>query len=239
MWLAALGLLSIGWSAPDADVLAKIDAAVMRFDSLALETIIEESEGYSLGVSYFRLSALFMFSGKEKQCQRFLALAIETLQPLETVEAKALLAHAMGMHIEVDTMSAFKMGPAAMKLLDQAREEAPTNPRVQMFYAVHKLNLPWILGGSTSEALAAIDKSIANYEGTENDEINWGLPDAHVWRGIILMEMNQPDQARVAWAKALEISPGYGRAEHLLSAGRFFSSPGSEEDQIPAPMDSN
>jgi hypothetical protein len=40
------------------------------------------------------------------------------LDPLESAEAKGLLAHGMGMHIDVDPMSGFRLGPDTMKLMD-------------------------------------------------------------------------------------------------------------------------
>lgn len=242
MWLAALSLLSIGWSAPDADVLLKIDEAAIAFDSVAMETIIEDAEGYALGAAYFRLAAMFKFSGKNTQCTKSLNLAFDALEPLESAEAKALLAHAMGMHIEVAPMSGFRLGPDTMKLMDQARTQAPNNPRVQMFYAVHKLYLPWILGGSAEEALDAIDRSIANFQNPQEDAIKWGEPDAHVWRGIILMKMGQPQAARLAWENSLEVLPGYGRAEHLLGSlvwDLFPPDPAVDPTQVPPPLDSN
>jgi hypothetical protein len=59
--------------------LAKIDKAAIAFDSMALETIIEDAEGYALGAAYFRLASMFRFSGKNTQCKKSLEFGVRDL----------------------------------------------------------------------------------------------------------------------------------------------------------------
>lgn len=118
-------------------------------------------------------------------------------------------------------LSAMRLGPRSFRLLDQALEAGPENPRVALLNGISRLNAPRLFGGGAAKGEPELRRAIQLFasDSSRTPQPVWGLADAHLWLGIALRELNRPAEARVEWERALELAPGHRWiVEQLLPA---------------------
>lgn len=108
-------------------------------------------------------------------------------------------------------LSAMRLGPRSFRLLDQAIEAAPQNPRVALLNGISRLNAPRLFGGGAEKAEPELRRALRLFAADINrtPQPVWGLADAHLWLGIALRDLDRPAEARAEWQRALELAPGH------------------------------
>jgi tetratricopeptide (TPR) repeat protein len=109
------------------------------------------------------------------------------------------------------TFAAMRFGPRSFKLLDQAVDEAPGDPRVALLNGISRLNAPRAFGGGAAKGEPELRRALRLYETDRNVSPLpvWGRADAHIWLGIALDQQGKPVEARVEYQRALELAPGH------------------------------
>lgn len=108
-------------------------------------------------------------------------------------------------------LSAMRLGPRSFRLLDQAIEAAPENPRVALLNGISRINAPRLFGGGAEKSEPELRRALRLFAGdsSRTPQPTWGLVDAHLWLGIALRDLGRPDEARAEWQRALELAPGH------------------------------
>ena len=137
----------------------------------------------------------------------------------DNVEGTALMGSMVGWKAGLKPMRAMFLGPRSTRMLAEAQEAAPENPRVVLFKAISDYNTPKQFGGDKDRALAGFNKAAELFATTTvTDELlpSWGHPDVYAWIGMAHMEREQKEQARAAFEKALEIDPDFAWVKYQL-----------------------
>lgn len=109
------------------------------------------------------------------------------------------------------TFAAMRFGPRSFRLLDEAIEQAPTDPRVALLNGISRLNAPRAFGGGAAKGEPELRRALKLYETDRNVSPLpvWGRADAHIWLGIALDQQGKPAEARAEFQRALELAPGH------------------------------
>ena len=107
-------------------------------------------------------------------------------------------------------LSAVRMGARISRLLDRAAEAGPDNPRVWMLRGVATLFKPGFVGGGAGNAERELRRALALFppDAPPPPRPWWGHAEAWGWLGQALAKQGKPDEARRAYARALELQPG-------------------------------
>jgi tetratricopeptide (TPR) repeat protein len=116
----------------------------------------------------------------------------------DSSEYQRLLGTLCGQMISGNGLAGLKYGKCALSAVNKAIELDPKSSMNYLSHGVGNYYLPSALGGGFDLAIADFRKAI---------ELNNKNADAYLWLGIALRKVNQPDEARKAIAKSLELNP--------------------------------
>ncbi len=210
-----LGLLvtltAFAGAADDSDLIKSRD----RQDRAALEKIVSDMRGAAekqpkdAGAQY-RLALAQSYSAevaievRDKAATKNLAQAgidaaerAVSLKP-DSAEYQRILGTLCGQIISGNSLSALKYGKCALEAVNKAIELDPKSSLNYVSHGVGNYYLPAAFGGGMELAIKDFRKAI---------ELNPKNADAWLWLGIALRRTNQPDEARKAIAKSLELNP--------------------------------
>ncbi|UTW45728.1 tetratricopeptide repeat protein [bacterium SCSIO 12696] len=161
----------------------------------------------------YRLAAALIQNGDKKAAKVILNNAIkQTRQTIKTApeslqsEYQVMLGALYGLKIIVKPFSAIGLNRKATRALKASQALDPKNPRAMLMLGVAKFQTPALFGGSSKEALTLLQQGLNASD--ENDPVNWGTVDLHLWLGRAFSKLKQPGAALTHYQKALEISPG-------------------------------
>lgn len=128
------------------------------------------------------------------------------LQP-DSAEHQRILGTLCGQIISGNTLSALKYGKCALDAVNKAIELDPKSSVNYVSHGVGNYYLPPAFGGGMDLAIKDFRKAI---------ELDPKNADAWLWLGIALRRVNQPDEARKAIQKSLELNPNRMWAKQQL-----------------------
>ena len=134
-------------------------------------------------------------------------------------EGWLMLSAAYGQKMTVRPLQAVSLGRKFNRAMSRARELAPDNPRVVLLRAITAYNLPRIVGGNKERALEGLYRAARLFEEeVVEDPVlpSWGHEDTYARLGIVFMDRGDPEEARTAFERALEINPEFGWVKHTL-----------------------
>lgn len=106
-------------------------------------------------------------------------LAPLVADPTWAAEAKALLSGCYGMTIALNPMKGMTLGPDSARLVAEALDAAPDNPRVHYFAAMRLARTPPAWGGDPMKALAHAQRAQALAVSAPADAMpGWGAAEA-------------------------------------------------------------
>lgn len=107
--------------------------------------------------------------------------------------------------------AAMRFGPRSFKLLDDAIESAPQDPRVALLNGISRLNAPRAFGGGAAKGEPELRRALRLFatDGNRSPLPVWGRADTHIWLGIALDQQGKPAEARAEFQRALELAPGH------------------------------
>jgi len=116
----------------------------------------------------------------------------------DSSEYQRLLGTLCGQMISGNGLAGLKYGKCALSAVNKAIELDPKSSINYLSHGVGNYYLPSALGGGFDLAIVDFRKAI---------ELNNKNADAYLWLGIALRKVNQPDEARKAIARSLELNP--------------------------------
>jgi tetratricopeptide (TPR) repeat protein len=122
-------------------------------------------------------------------------------------EYQRVLGTLCGQIISGNWLAALKYGKCALNAVNKAIELDPKSSMAHLSHGVGNYYLPPALGGGMEVAIKDFRKAI---------ELNAKNADAWLWLGIALRHENQPDEARKAIAKSVELNPNRVWAKQQL-----------------------
>jgi tetratricopeptide (TPR) repeat protein len=125
----------------------------------------------------------------------------------DVAEYQRILGTLCGQIISGNSMSALKYGKCALDAVNKAIELDPKSSLNYVSHGVGNYYMPPAFGGGMDQAVKDFRKAI---------ELNPKNADAWLWLGITLRRSNQPEEARKAIAKALELNPDRAWAKQQL-----------------------
>ena len=215
-----LTLLSTASFANQADI-DQIEQASMNWQTQELKNIIDNNQGYTKALGYYRLTISEKMLINEGDAEQAIDNAIKELTTLveldpNDAEAWALLSQCYAMKIHLLPQEMKTLGKKYYNALKTAEKLDANNPRVKLFLAMKSFHTPKKFGGSKQKALELINQSISYFEEDENSNYHWGEAEAYVWRGLIYKRLKQPTKAKADFETALEIAPNFRWAQKLL-----------------------
>ncbi|MCV6603944.1 MAG: tetratricopeptide repeat protein [Porticoccaceae bacterium] len=210
--LLTIALLTISLSAPALEInqIEELFAHNNVAELQALHTTAADNS-YATVLLNYRLAAALIQNGDKKTAKTVLNSTIKQVrktietapQPLQA-EYQVMLGALYGLKIIVQPLSAIGLNRKATKALKKARELEPQNPRALLMLGVAKFQTPGVFGGSSKKALALLKEGLAGV--TEDDPINWGKVDLHLWLGRVYSKLERPDEALNHYQQALQLS---------------------------------
>ena len=170
---------------------------------------------YYRSLALYRLAAQYMGRNRNDDAKKALEEADMLLEQIETKapagDALALRSAVIGQQIGLsgNPLSGMTLGPKASDLIDRAMELEPGNPRVWLVRGMSAMFTPKIFGGGTDKAERDLRRAAELFaaERVMPPAPSWGHADSYIWLGQALQKDGRNDEARVAYEKALEISP--------------------------------
>ncbi|HLG95491.1 MAG TPA: tetratricopeptide repeat protein [Bryobacteraceae bacterium] len=135
-----------------------------------------------------------------------------TLKP-DSAEHQRILGTLCGQIISGNSLSAIKYGKCALEAVNKAIELDPNSSVNYVSHGVGNYYLPPAFGGGIDLAIKDFRKAI---------DLDPKNADAWLWLGIALRRANQPEEARKAIAKSLELNP-----DRLWAKQQLEKTPGS------------
>ena len=129
-----------------------------------------------------------------------------TLQP-DSAEHQRILGTLCGQIISGNSLSALKYGKCALEAVNKAIELDPKSSINYVSHGVGDYYLPPAFGGGMDLAIKDFRKAI---------ELDPKNADAWLWLGIALRRVDQPEEARKAIAKSLDLNPNRTWAKQQL-----------------------
>lgn len=191
------------------DPIALLDRALAATpgDGIALHY-----KGYAL---YRKASALANDRSNRKEFKSLLQQADHVLDESAAVlgwpETLALRSAVVGQLIPVSGMlGVVRLGPRSNGLMDRAVKLGPDNPRVWLLRGITAMHKPSQFGGGLENAERDLKKAIELFVGNVPSAQcpSWGYAEAWAWLGRVYADQKRVDEARAAYAKALQIAPG-------------------------------
>jgi len=129
-----------------------------------------------------------------------------SLQP-DSAEHQRILGTLCGQIISGNSLSAIKYGKCALEAVNKAIELDPKSSINYVSHGVGNYYLPPAFGGGMDLAIKDFRKAI---------ELDPKNADAWLWLGLALRRADQPEEARKAIAKSLELNPNRMWAKQQL-----------------------
>lgn len=171
---------------------------------------------YDLGYLLHRRASLFIAGQKPKLARPLLDRADDLLERSVALgggaAALALRGAVAGQLAgSSGTLGAIRHGPRSLRLLDQARTAAPTDPRVHLLRGMTLLHTPAAFGGGPAKAEPDLRRAVTLFASDTSRAPfpTWGRIDAHLWLGVVLRDLKRPIEARREWREVLALNPGY------------------------------
>ena len=183
----------------------------------------EEFALYYLALCEYRLATLFASAPDEQaQCvNRTLEHLKEAIELEDNFsDAHALLASAYSQKLGLNPHLGMVLGPEIKRVLEKSKRLEGNNPRVVWTDAMNDYYTPAMFGGDKQRAITKLEQALelfAKEEIRDPFQPSWGYDEACVHLGIMRQETGDPEGARQAFVKALEVNPNNGWVkDHLL-----------------------
>ena len=194
-----------------------IDRALTAF---AGDPLLEHYAAYAL---YREATLLMARNGAKESVYRPLLEEADSLlersaSKLQLPETYALRSAVLGQLIGSNPLRGMSLGPKSGKAMDRAMEVGPDNPRVWLMSGIGAMFTPGMFGGGLEKSEAHLRKAIALFTTDQPAPPlpAWGHAEAYVWLGQALHKSKRTEDARAAYAKALELDPDNGWVRDVL-----------------------
>ncbi|MCI0432852.1 MAG: tetratricopeptide repeat protein [Gemmatimonadetes bacterium] len=148
--------------------------------------------------------------------------ALETsLDLAATPDARGLLASVLGQKIGSNPFRGMTLGPRSGRLMDEARKEAPDNPRLWLLGGIGAIFTPGMFGGGLDRAERELLRAIELFrtDAPAPPAPSWGCAEAWLWLGQVYQRQKKIGEARSAYETALRLEPDNAWIRDVLLPG--------------------
>jgi len=199
-------------------------AARAFFERLAPDTTYPWLIHYYLGLADYRIVSFYFSQQQQDQAEKYIEDGIEHLKTCiqlkpEFAEAYSLLSAVYGNKIATNPMLGMSLGPQSGIMMAKALKLAPENPRSQLIAGWSAYFTPKMWGGGKDKAKKYFQQAIACFDSFRVVSPilpDWGHEEAYAWLGLLNMEQEKLEQAKINFNKALQLNPGYGWIKRIL-----------------------
>jgi tetratricopeptide (TPR) repeat protein len=187
--------------------------------AFAGDPLLQHYYAYAL---YREANILMGMRRDEKEYRPLLEQADSILEQSATKlalpETHALRSSVLGQLIGPNPLRGMTLGPRSSAAMDRAVELGPRNPRVWLLRGTGAMFTPAMFGGGAAKSEEYLRKAIALFaEDRPAPPLPaWGHADAYAWLGQALHKQKRIEDARAAYARALELQPDNGWVRHVL-----------------------
>jgi tetratricopeptide (TPR) repeat protein len=182
---------------------------------------------YYLTYSEYNLLSYGLNRPEKPLYENFIDKAIDNGKKLSEkkefkAEGSVILASIYMMKISNSTIEAAVLVPRLHGLLDDAQKADSACPRSYLIRGIMKYNTPEFFGGSKEDAIKNYKHAINLYKHVNSNDslrIDWGYAEAYAWLGIAQKDLNNKEEAKQSFNKALEIAPDYSWVKYVLLPG--------------------
>ena len=166
-----------------------------------------------LAHALYREASLVQGMGDAKAGRALLEAAEPILERsakrLPLPETHALRASVLGQLIGTNPLKGMTLGPRSNAAMERAIELGPTNPRVWLLRGIGAIFTPSMFGGGEERAERYLRRAIELFESDAATAPypSWGHAEAWLWLGQVHGRQHRVDDARRAYARALELEP--------------------------------
>ena len=207
-----------------ANRIAALDSAIALLDRARSLGADDGIALYERGYAHYRRANILSLSQRKDEAKRALDAADRALEESARIlpwpETLALRAAVVGQKIGFSSnpLTAMRLGPRSNNLMDRAIAIAPNNPRVVLVRGIGSLYKPRILGGGADKAEKDLLRATVLFS---NDHPaaplpSWGHAESWAFMGVVYARTGRVAEARAAYARALEISPGFDWVQGVL-----------------------
>ncbi len=183
----------------------------------------DELAMYYLAYSDYRIATASMKKDNDLAA-RYLDEGIDYAEKIidkdnKSSEAMALLATMYGIKMSFDQSSSATLGPKSNKLINEALDLSPNNPRIVMQAGINKMYTPEFFGGSKEEALKLFKKAVSIFDTLKQTDPllpDWGKVESMAWLGIDYENIGNTKQAVATYKNALAADPDYAWVKYSL-----------------------
>jgi tetratricopeptide (TPR) repeat protein len=204
--------------------IATLDSSIALLDHARSVSADDGIALYERGYALYRRANLLSLSQRRDDAKRALDAADKALEEsarvLPWAETLALRAAVVGQKIGFSSnpLTAMRLGPRSNNLMDKAIAIAPNNPRVILIRGIGSLYKPRLLGGGADKAEKDLLRATVLFS---NDHPaaplpSWGHAESFAFLGLVYAQTDRVTEARAAYARALEISPGFDWVQRVL-----------------------
>jgi tetratricopeptide (TPR) repeat protein len=142
----------------------------------------------------------------------------QSASKLALPETYALRSSVLGQLIGSNPLRGMTLGPRSGSAMDRAIELGPRNPRVWMLRGVNAMFTPAMFGGGIEKSEEYLRRAITLFADDKPAPPlpAWGHAEAYAWLGQVFHKQKRIDDARAAYAKALELQPENGWVRRVL-----------------------
>lgn len=147
--------------------------------------------------------------------------AIARLEPLKDPESLALQGGCLELMIGFNRARAMTLAPKAARLIKEAEQAAPTNPRVKVFWGIHCANIPSLFGGGSARAITALEAAVKLLEAEASQDSldpllpRWGRLEAMTWLAETQADSGNKAQGKATIDRVVAQDPEYPHARAL------------------------
>ncbi len=167
---------------------------------------------YYLGLAYYREATTRL--GREGKDQGKLLDAAEaalqaSIEAGSTADALGLLGSVVGQKIGNNPIRGMTLGPKSNRLMQEARETSPGNPRLWLMGGIGAIHTPGMFGGGLDKAERELLRAIELFktDAPKPPLPSWGCAEAWIWLGQVYRQQKKYEDAHRAYQTALSIEP--------------------------------
>ena len=173
---------------------------------------------YYIGFIDLRITHYSLSEANKDEAKKFIDDGIAHLEQAvglkdDFAEGYALLSSLLGNKIGLKPILGMSLGMKSGGMMSKAFELAPENPRVSLIAGQSAYHTPKMFGGGANKALHHIQKAVACFQTFKPErpiDPTWGHDEVYAYLGMIQMDQDRLEEARLSLEKALEINPNYG-----------------------------
>lgn len=172
---------------------------------------------YYIGFVDSRIFHYYFQEENMDEAKKFIDDGIEHLE--KAIELKedfadgyVLLGSMLGNKIALNPNSAMTLGQKSGRMIAEAFELDPENPRVSLIAGQSAYFTPEMYGGGKEKALEHLKKAIEffqEYKPEKPVDPTWGHDEVYAFLGLVKMDQGDFVGAKQSYDKALEINPNY------------------------------